>query len=502
MRITFSQLGHWGRLGNQLFEIATTVGLAEQYGAEVAFPPWGPAPFFTYQLPVGPAERVARQRKLYYDDSPIITSCDLRGYMQSYKHFPIDWKQRFAFTPEFLAKMRGTLPPNWFDKPTVCIHVRRGDFVNSPIGMYSPPIQFFFSAIETYFGDLDSYNFYIISDDIAYCRTYFECLPSVIFASETGTPVEHMALGSLMQHFIISGSTFAWWTAWLGEKPGSKIIYNSRLNVNIENPLGYWPEHWTRYDGPDYRFKMRDLTFVIGYKRDHNDRYDNFVANIAFIRRACDTVIAIGEQAQPTLAGNKSIDIYMFMYDLIVFHRTRLFNRVVRSTTTPFIVLWDIDCFFSPLALYVMLYRLRSGVAMVYPYNVLAKCQRTNYQAFLQGELHRVDVEKRGVTNGSAGGAIGFNVKDFVAGGMQNEYIVEWGADDWEQKRRFEKLGYCSCRVNGLAYHLNHFRLPAASGGQHPAYEHNVAEDHAAIARSKSETEAYIATWPWRTQYV
>lgn len=253
MRITYSKLGEYGRLGNQLFEIASTVGLAEKHNAEVAFSPWKPAEFFTYDMPFGRPERVQVERKLYYDERPITKSCDLYGYMQSYKHFAPDWKQRFAFKPEFLDKMRATLPPGWFDKPTVCIHIRRGDFVKSPIGMYIPPRQFFVSSIEKYFGKLDDYNFFIMSDDIEYCRKHFSYLPSVVFAPADGTPEEHMATGSLMQHFIISGSTFAWWTAWLGEKPGTQIIYNARLNAKYDDPPGYWPPHWTKYNGPYYR---------------------------------------------------------------------------------------------------------------------------------------------------------------------------------------------------------------------------------------------------------
>ena len=46
MKISFSQLGKHGRLGNQLFQIASTLGMAEKYGAEVVFPSWSYENYF------------------------------------------------------------------------------------------------------------------------------------------------------------------------------------------------------------------------------------------------------------------------------------------------------------------------------------------------------------------------------------------------------------------------------------------------------------------------
>ena len=36
--ITYSEIGHFGRLGNQMFQFASTVGIARKLGYEVAFP--------------------------------------------------------------------------------------------------------------------------------------------------------------------------------------------------------------------------------------------------------------------------------------------------------------------------------------------------------------------------------------------------------------------------------------------------------------------------------
>ena len=38
--ITFNELGRYGRFGNQMFQIASTIGLATKHGYEFGFPYW------------------------------------------------------------------------------------------------------------------------------------------------------------------------------------------------------------------------------------------------------------------------------------------------------------------------------------------------------------------------------------------------------------------------------------------------------------------------------
>ena len=38
--LTFNQLGRYGRLGNQMFQVAGTIGLATQHGYSYGFPEW------------------------------------------------------------------------------------------------------------------------------------------------------------------------------------------------------------------------------------------------------------------------------------------------------------------------------------------------------------------------------------------------------------------------------------------------------------------------------
>src|SRR3990172_1555471 len=123
MIISFSSLGNYGRLGNQLFQIAGTLGMAEKYGAQASFPEWKYEQYFENVLPHGemPTTRVEEKHFHHYDWG-LTGDCDLRGYMQSEKNFG---SERLKFKQEFIDLVR--LDNDIFHRPVICIQVRRGD---------------------------------------------------------------------------------------------------------------------------------------------------------------------------------------------------------------------------------------------------------------------------------------------------------------------------------------------------------------------------------------
>lgn len=50
--ITYSKLGVKGNLGNQMFQIASTIGIAEKNNHDYFFPVWQYSEYFNYKLPV------------------------------------------------------------------------------------------------------------------------------------------------------------------------------------------------------------------------------------------------------------------------------------------------------------------------------------------------------------------------------------------------------------------------------------------------------------------
>ena len=56
------------------------------------------------------------------------------------------------------------------------------------------------------------------------------------------------------------------------------------------------------------------------------------------------------------------------------------------------------------------------------------------------------------------GGAIFWNKKVFVEGGMENENFVAYSPEDKERFYRFTTLGYNVGRIDNYVYHLEHAR--------------------------------------------
>jgi hypothetical protein len=95
--ITFSKLGKHGNLGNQLFQIASLMGLAETFGHQAVIPEWKYRPFFE-GLPKelnNPCELV-KEKHFHYDLNQFQKlnndgNYDIIGWLQSanYFHAPI-----------------------------------------------------------------------------------------------------------------------------------------------------------------------------------------------------------------------------------------------------------------------------------------------------------------------------------------------------------------------------------------------------------------------------
>lgn len=136
-----------------------------------------------------------------------------------------------------------------FNRKTILISVRRGDFVHSKL-LFQVPFKYYLLALLKYFPDWRERNLIFASDDIKYCQVYFGHLKNAFFLEER-TPMEQLVIGSNCDDFIISNSTFSWWIAWLGEEDKSKVIRpikNFRGRMFQPDDKDYFPERWIKFD--------------------------------------------------------------------------------------------------------------------------------------------------------------------------------------------------------------------------------------------------------------
>jgi len=113
---------------------------------------------------------------------------------------------------------------------SVCIHVRRGDYVTSPLYNEVLGIQelsYYTKALEILKSQRPVDSLFVFSDDINWCKKNLTfTIPANYMDYDTSEKkyITDMHLMSLCKHFIISNSTFGWWAAWLGNNKEKAVI--------------------------------------------------------------------------------------------------------------------------------------------------------------------------------------------------------------------------------------------------------------------------------------
>lgn len=267
--ITFSRLGKKGNLGNQMFQIASTIGIALKNNQEFSFPKWEYSIYFTKKFPEikkNESFQIIKEKSFKYNELKLENEkYDLDGWFQSEKYFDQrNTKELFLFEEQFI---NGLLNKQklLFKKKTILISIRRGDFINHPY-YFQLSFKFYFLALIKNFPDWEERSLIFTSDNITYCKYHFSFLKNAFFLEKL-TAIEQLALGSQCDDFVISNSTFSWWIAWLGEKENSKIIRpvkNFRDEFAIKNDdSDYFPLRWTSFDEKPYSVESKYIILII-----------------------------------------------------------------------------------------------------------------------------------------------------------------------------------------------------------------------------------------------
>lgn len=515
--ISYSNLGQkgHGNLGNQLFQIASCIGIAKHFGTEAAFPAWEYEKYFENPLPKDPHNvfpntmkgfaKPIKEKHFHFDFNQFEKHCDITGWLQSEKYFEmskVEVRKQLKFKWKFLGDLMAA-NKEWFEKDTIAISIRRGDYVNNP-NYALLPINYYIGALLKEFPDYHNYNIIIFSDDMEYCKLHFDCLPNVNFAQ--GNAIEQLCLASLCDHFIIANSTFSWWCAWLGEKEHSKVIkpnYHFGYEFGkLNNAKDFYPERWIPYDHKQERVDLSDVTFIIPVAYDHNDRKENLELAIKNLKAQFDCVVIVGEQGGKHFYGVGFGDIYL-EFDYKKFHRTKMLNVMSDLAGTPIVINYDADVIIPAMQIIEAVQRIRNGVDFVYPYDGrFARVPRLHYDTvnsfndvgMLAGHKFKGTLEGDA---SSVGGCIAYNKYSFFEAGGENENFISYNPEDLERVERFKKLGYKVERVNGILYHIDHY-ISADSSQQNPDY--NMGEFRKVQKMDKAQLLTYVQTWSQTTK--
>ena len=238
--LTF-QLGEHGRLGNQLFQIAGTIGIAGTKDADAVFRrSWKyrayfslPDRFFAGWLTIARsgqawpyATGIDERARVYLQDLSLWHTCreSIHRWFQ-----PSGRAQEVAAERYFQLL---ALPSK------TCIHVRRGDFVTNRL--HQPcPISYYEQAVERIQTEDSSTQFLVFSDDIGWCRQNLS-LPGAHYM--VGNPDWlDLTLMSRCEHHICANSTFSWWGAFLSTNPSPIVPWLTGVTwpLRMSHPEGW-----------------------------------------------------------------------------------------------------------------------------------------------------------------------------------------------------------------------------------------------------------------------
>jgi hypothetical protein len=272
--ITYSKIGYMGRLGNQLFQFASLLGIADKTNSTPGIPLKNQTikqegcydkfsnKWISYKLDLidgfninikDSSEvnniNIFKETQHHFDNKlfEISDNIDLEGYFQTekyFKHIEKEIREQLIFKPEI--KSRALEIKSTIKNKIVSLHFRRGDYLGDPQLFPVLEIDYYQKAL-SYF-DEEDYSFAIFSDDIKWCKSIFG-EDKRIYYIEGNNQFIDLCLMSLCDHNIIANSTFSWWGAWLNDNPDKKIIAPNKWfgpNLSHLNTNDIIPDNWIK----------------------------------------------------------------------------------------------------------------------------------------------------------------------------------------------------------------------------------------------------------------
>lgn len=256
--IYFRSIGYLGRLGNQLFQFSSAVGISKKRGFEVAFPiencsmfiPNGPIDpkngqmmnvkcdlLDCFDIPssyfrsIGELRSTSVYSERDFKFNPEVLSLppntDLYGYFQDERYFKeerdlilslLKFKEEYENSAkEFIS----TIDPE-FQK--ISLHIRRGDYTLYPNHHPVCSMEYYKSAMNKF--NSEKNKFLIFSDDLEWCKETFKG-DQFVFV-DSGSPYSDLKIMTLCDHHIIANSSYSWWGAWMNDNKNKRVIAPSR----------------------------------------------------------------------------------------------------------------------------------------------------------------------------------------------------------------------------------------------------------------------------------
>lgn len=267
-----SLIGPNGRLGNQMFQYAALIGIANKQGLEYGidyrradstswkeFPIDNTFSLMTIDKPFNLSAKccvaqyppcIESNREFHFQERFFRCgdNAELQGYFQTEKYFNHCQdiiRKEFTFKSEIIEEAKKFLSDKSF-RETVSIHIRRGDYVTAPWHGVCES-SYYEKAVATYFSD-KPYNFIVITDDVSWAKKNIAKSDN-IHICDVGNQYLDLCIMSICDHNIIANSSFSWWASWLNTNLNKKAVapkawFNPTQHLASLNTKDIYCEGW------------------------------------------------------------------------------------------------------------------------------------------------------------------------------------------------------------------------------------------------------------------
>ena len=217
-----------GRLGNQMFFVASTIGIAIKnktnfgFTSQMGYNIDEYHSLFKKKLPLVDSvpENKFYQNGFQYQDIET-KNVELVGYYQSekfFKHCETIILDQFDINQRFINVCIEQFPNV---TNSLSLHIRRGDYLSQPNHHPILPLTYYQTILTEISKNYE--NIFVFSDDIDWVKNNFIGDNYVFPTFETENVLKSFVLMSMCCDNIISNSTYSWWAAWLNKNKNKKV---------------------------------------------------------------------------------------------------------------------------------------------------------------------------------------------------------------------------------------------------------------------------------------
>ena len=179
-------------------------------------------------------------------------------YSRTFSHFDenlLSKATKFIQEAKHNYKQLNKIVNNQTKITSVCIHVRRGDFLKDPsktVGFLVPSSLDIQNAMNYLQNKFKHIVFIVISGDLKWCKVNLN--RSNVYFSNLKSANEDFVLMCNCDHMIMTVGTFGFWGAWFTSWRGGTIMYyehvfskTSHIKVKSFSRHDWFPPHWLAY---------------------------------------------------------------------------------------------------------------------------------------------------------------------------------------------------------------------------------------------------------------